>query len=82
MRRARTGRAALAVIALTAILAGLWFARTFTVRAVAGADDYLILGATQAQECEEGGGCMIFSTREFQRAVAFILMQQHRGGRL
>lgn len=66
----------LAVTAATVALA-------FSIRP-AGDGDLLLLRHDQAKECEEGGGCAVFSEREFKMAVMGILrqmqVQQQRSG--
>lgn len=58
--------ATLAVIASAAAL-------MFRVRP-AGEDGYMLLYGRQAEECDTGGGCAVFSEREFKAAVyAFLL---------
>ena len=60
------------------VLAGLaaWAALTLTIRQTP--DGILVLYAKQARECDEGGGCSIFSQREFEAAVYQILARQQR----
>lgn len=41
-------------------------------------DGILVLYQKQAKECAEGGGCAIFSQREFEAAVFQILARQRR----
>jgi hypothetical protein len=71
--------ASIVVACTLSVVALVWACSQFSVRKVA--DGYLVLGAKQAKECEEGGGCEIFSVREFEMAVKGILgrMQQRQG---
>lgn len=51
------------------LLAGsaYWFHGNYRVMPVVnGTGDYMVLKDTQAKECLEGGGCAIYSKREFQ----------------
>ena len=44
-------------------------------------DEYLLLGPVQAAECAMGGGCAVFSQREFRMAVTQIIAQFQRQGK-
>lgn len=46
-----------------------------TVPVVKTADGILLLTEKQGKECAEGGGCAIFSEREFGTAVNGILLR-------
>lgn len=62
--------------ALVVVSIATW---TFVALAVTTTDDgILILYPRQAKECEEGGGCAIFSQREFEQAVMLILARQQQ----
>lgn len=68
-RFAVVGVTVLVTLAITAAAVAI----VFRVRP-AGEDGYLLLGVRQAEECDTGGGCAIFSEREFKAALyAFIL---------
>jgi hypothetical protein len=64
--------------ACAALLAGLWGLRDWTFAKASIGGDYLLMGPKQSKECEEGGGCAIFSTRELNAALV-MLMQRQRG---
>ncbi len=44
-------------------------AATFSIVPTKAGDEYMILRATQAQECKDGGGCAVFSTNELRRLI-------------
>lgn len=46
----------------------------------ASGNDFMLLSAEQAKECREGGGCEIYSVREFRQAVQIILQRMMRQG--
>jgi len=56
----------------TALWAGM-LAATFTVRNTP--DGILLLTSKQGKECDEGGGCGVFSEREFRELLAAFLVQ-------
>ncbi len=59
-------------------LSGTIACALLTLSFVRTPDGILVLYAKQAKECEEGGGCAIFSHREFEAAVYQILARQRR----
>lgn len=54
----------------------VWASRSYTLQKVLVGEDYLLLAPEQAKECESGGGCAIFSAREFERAVFNLLAKR------
>ena len=66
----------LLLVALAAIAAAGFALVKLTF--VATPDGILVLYAKQAKECEEGGGCAVFSVREFEAAMFQILARQRR----
>jgi hypothetical protein len=67
----------LVIAAISAVIGfSFWAATTFTVMKTVIGDDYLLMTDKQAKECKEGGGCAIFSEREFSRTVNAIIAQQ------
>jgi hypothetical protein len=63
------------VLAASAVVAARYgFAET-----VGG--DILVMGPQQAKECEDGGGCAIFSEREFLAALSRILQKRSQSWR-
>jgi hypothetical protein len=67
-------RYVLAALVVASIATWAFVALTFTTTP----DGILVLYSKQAKECEEGGGCAIFSQREFEAAVNHILALQRR----
>lgn len=66
----------LLLVALAAIVAAGFAMAKLTF--VATPDGILVLYEKQAKECEEGGGCAIFSVREFEASVYQLLARQRR----
>lgn len=59
------------------VLSGIaYVAHRYSIRPVLVGDDYLLMTERQAKECQEGGGCAIFSEREFLAALARLIGQQ------
>lgn len=56
----------------------IWASRSYSLQKVQVGDDYLLLAPEQAKECAEGGGCAVFSEREFNRAVGRLMLQRDR----
>ncbi len=65
----------IAVVVFAALIAtgGGWF--YVSVPVVKTADGIMLLTEKQGKECAEGGGCAIFSEREFETAVNGILLR-------
>ena len=55
---------------------GVWACMTYTVMKTVIGGDYIVVTEKQAKECKEGGGCAIFSEREFDQTVRMILAQR------
>ena len=53
--------------------------KNFSLVETAMTGEWMLLKAAQAKECEEGGGCAVFSEREFRNAVMQTAMQMLRG---
>lgn len=56
----------------------------FSVQPTLAGNEFLLLKPEQAKECADGGGCAVFSEREFKMAVMGFLRQMqvqqgHRG---
>jgi hypothetical protein len=69
---------AVLVFALLSAVGAVAYANFSFAETITGGE-YLVLKAEQAKECKEGGGCAVFSEREFHRHVmqmAQILLMQ------
>jgi hypothetical protein len=62
------------VLGVAAALGLAWLLNPYTIRQTP--DGFLVLNARQSAECDEGGGCAVFSQREFGQAVNSILSQR------
>lgn len=62
----------------SAIAFVVWASRSYSLQKVQVGDDYLLLAPEQAEECRSGGGCAVFSEREFAQAVARLLIKRER----
>lgn len=51
------------------------FFHYFTLVPTVRGDEYLVLRAEQAAECALGGGCAVFSEREWLQSVQSIVLQ-------
>lgn len=58
------------VVNVIAALAIAAFFAKYSVIQTAGGDEFVVVLSTQADECKSGGGCAVFSQREFFRAMA------------
>jgi hypothetical protein len=65
-------------VALVAVAGATWAATSFTV--IETPDGYLVLNKRQAKECEEGGGCAVFSQREFVDAMNKLMSRVRPNG--
>lgn len=61
----------LPVAVIVLVAGGTWAAANFSV--IETQDGYLVLNKRQAKECDEGGGCAVFSQREFVIAVQNLM---------
>jgi hypothetical protein len=68
-------------ISLAAVIAaaGYTASRYGFTQTVSG--DILVMTPQQAKECEDGGGCAIFSEREFLAALSRILQKRSQSWR-
>lgn len=65
----------LAVAALAVVV----ICSTFTFRS-AGDDGFMVLYRHQARECEDGGGCAIWSKREIVMTIQAAMQAMSEGG--
>lgn len=77
MKIALTIVSALLALLLAAIGYGAY---KFSAHATQRGDEWLLLLPTQANECLTGGGCVVFSQREFDQAALSILQRYCRRG--
>ena len=68
--------AAVSLSLLSALAGAGYVAAKFRIEPTLQGDDYLVMGEKQAKECAEGGGCAIFSEREFMAAMAAVLQRR------
>lgn len=63
------------VLNLIMALALAAFLMTYTVVETQTGGEFLVLKSEQGKECKDGGGCAVFSEREFQRVIQMIALQ-------
>ena len=70
---------ALMLLIVVAGVIGWWLQRNFSLVETNMGGEYLILHHEQAEECRHGGGCAVWSRREFRAAIQQILLGSQRG---
>jgi hypothetical protein len=71
--------AAAVLISILAVC-GVLFHNTYTVIKSQVSEEFLVLRTEQAKECQEGGGCVVYSSRERNRELnAFLQYLQSQG---
>lgn len=73
----------LAVVNLIFVLAVSAFFFKYSIVEVQSGDEFVVVQRKQADECLKGGGCAIFSQREFEQTLmAYITMiiRRQQGG--
>jgi hypothetical protein len=65
---------AVLVFALLSAIGGVAYAN-FSLVETAMTGEWMLLKDAQAKECKDGGGCAVFSEREFHNAVYQTAMQ-------
>jgi hypothetical protein len=65
---------AVLVFALLSAVGAVAYAN-FSLVETAMTGEWMLLKDAQAKECKEGGGCVVFSEREFHNAVMNTAMQ-------
>lgn len=68
----------LGLLALFVAAIGAAFLHYFTVVPTVRGDEFLVLRAEQAAECKLGGGCAVFSEREWLQAVQQLVLELRR----
>lgn len=71
----KTALALMVVLNLIMALALAAFLMTYTVVETQTGGEFLVLKSEQGKECKDGGGCAVFSEREFQRVIQMIALQ-------
>jgi hypothetical protein len=71
----KTALALMVILNFIMALAVAAFLMTYTIVETQGGGEFLVLKSEQGKECKDGGGCAVFSEREFQRVIQVIAMQ-------
>jgi hypothetical protein len=71
----KTALALMVILNLIMALAVAAFLMTYSIVETQTGGEFLVLKSEQSKECKDGGGCAVFSEREFQRVIQVIAMQ-------